>query len=112
MSCSCRQMADGFAFAPEDISAAVDRCGLLSMEIEFSRLCNYRCPYCYNDEVAEEEPLKSGEIDDIILQAKGLGAQKIIILGGEPMIHPRILEKIRFIREHDMAVEMFTNGTN
>jgi radical SAM protein with 4Fe4S-binding SPASM domain len=105
-------MQDGFAFDPEEISAAVDRCGLLSMEIEFSRACNYRCPYCYNDEVGEQQSLDSDEIDEVVLQARDLGAQKIIILGGEPMIHPQILEKIRFIRDHDMAVEMFTNGTN
>lgn len=112
MSHTCRMSTDGFGFPPEEIADAIERRGLLSMEIEFSRTCNFRCPYCYNDEAGEENPLTSDEIEDVILQARGLGARKIIILGGEPMIYPGVREKIRFIREHDMSVEMFTNGTN
>ena len=46
------------------------------------------------------------------MQAKELGARKIIILGGEPMLYPPIIEMIQFIRGLDMDVELFTNGTN
>ncbi len=81
------------------------------MEVEFSQLCNFRCPYCYLDARPKDE-LSSDEIRDLILQARELGVRKIIILGGEPMIYPRILEKIHFIRSHGMAVEIFTNGSN
>ncbi|MBS3764182.1 MAG: radical SAM protein [Planctomycetes bacterium] len=82
------------------------------MEIEFSQACNFRCPYCYNDEAFEAQELKPEEIDDLVIQAKELGAKKIIILGGEPMIYPEIRERIEFLRENDLTVEMFTNGTN
>jgi len=52
------------------------------------------------------------EIQDVILQAKDLGAKKIIILGGEPMIYPHILDMVRFIKSSDMEIELFTNGSN
>jgi radical SAM protein with 4Fe4S-binding SPASM domain len=107
----CPNPTDGFGFSQEEIAAAVRRHGLLSMEIEFSLACNFRCPYCYNDRTDEARPLSSQEIDDVLRQAKELGARKIIILGGEPMIYPGIREKIAFIRAQGQSVEMFTNGT-
>lgn len=101
-----------FEFPQEAIQQAVRRGKLLSMEIEFSLRCNFRCPYCYvphNSQLNNE--LTTAEIQSAVLQAKALGAQKIIVLGGEPTIYPHTLELIRFMREHDLVVEMFTNGS-
>ncbi len=101
-----------FEFSRETIEQAVRRGKLLSMEIEFSLHCNFRCPYCYvphNSQLKNE--LTTDEIKSIVLQAKALGARKIIVLGGEPTIYPHTLELIGFIRDHDLQVEMFTNGS-
>lgn len=99
-------------FSEEEIQRAVAEGRLLSMEIEFSRICNFRCSYCYvptksqlNNELTREE------IQDVILQAKELGAGKIIILGGEPSIYPHIQEMITFLSSQGLSIEMFTNGT-
>ncbi len=82
------------------------------MEIEFSLRCNFGCPYCYVGENSRfDNELTVEEIQDTILQAKNLGAKKIIILGGEPMIYPHTMDIISFIRDQDLAVEMFTNGS-
>lgn len=91
-------------------AAAADR--LLSMEIEFSRICNFRCSYCYvADKSACKNELSRSEIRDAILQAKGLGARKIIILGGEPSIYPHLVEMLQFLSSEGLEIEMFTNGT-
>lgn len=101
-----------FEFSPGEIDRARRHHRLLSMEIEFSLRCNFRCPYCYvPDKDHYKNELNLVEIKDVIGQAKTLGARKIIILGGEPSIYPAIWEMIRFIRQHDLEVEMFTNGT-
>ncbi len=111
MSCSCPDPASGFAFPPEEVAAAVERRGLLSVEIEFSLTCNFRCPYCYHAGVDEPADMTAREAEDVLLQAKELGARKVIILGGEPMLYPEIRERVAFIRGEGMAVELFTNGT-
>lgn len=113
MSFSCSNSIDGFTFSREKIAAAIERRGLLTMEIEFSRDCNFRCPYCYNSSPEKQgaPSLDSSEIDSVLEQAKQAGAEKIIILGGEPMIYPEIRNKIESIRRLGMAVEMFTNGS-
>ena len=92
---SCPIPISNFEFAHEEIEEAIRDGRLLSMEIEFSRRCNFHCPYCYvpQDPVLENE-LSREEIRDVIQQAKNLGAKKIIILGGEPTIYPHILEKV------------------
>ena len=108
----CHSRIPNFEFPIEDIEDAVKNGRLLSMEIEFSLRCNFRCPYCYvpHNSYPENE-LSREEICDVILQAKELGARKIIILGGEPTLYPDILDMIRFIRKQDLEAEMFTNGT-
>jgi len=111
MSCAIR--LDGFGFTPEAINEAVKNRRLLSMEIEFGRACNFRCPYCYveNPKKAPQE-LSGDEIRDVIDQAKELGALKIIMLGGEPMLFPGLQEMIAYITGKGMEIEIFTNGTN
>ena len=91
---------------------AVQNNRLLTMEIEFSLRCNFSCPYCYvpKPDYFREE-LTLDEIQDVILQAKTLGARKIVILGGEPTIYPHLKEMIRFIADMGLEIELFTNGT-
>jgi radical SAM protein with 4Fe4S-binding SPASM domain len=108
----CFIQTSDFEFPLQDIEATARQGGLLSMEIEFSLRCNYRCPYCYvprQPDVSKE--LTRSEIKGVIRQAAGLGARKIIILGGEPTIYPHLLEMITFIRAEGLDVEMFTNGS-
>ena len=99
-------------FTEAEIKQAVAADRLLSMEIEFSRICNFRCSYCYVADKSEcTNELSRAEIKDTILQAKALGARKIIILGGEPSIYPHLVEMVRFLGREGLEVEMFTNGT-
>lgn len=108
---SCHAFCDEAGFSLEEIRAASAAGKLLTMEIECSRVCNFQCPYCYQDVDANNE-LTLDEIYQLIQQARELGAQGIIILGGEPMIYPHIFDVIGFIREQGMGVELFTNGSN
>jgi len=99
-------------FTEEEIKKAVAEDRLLSMEIEFSRICNFRCSYCYVPEKQEcKGELSRDEIKDVLLQAKELGAKKIIILGGEPSIYPHLPEMLNFLNDHGLEIELFTNGT-
>lgn len=99
-------------FTEAEIKDAVDAGRILSMEIEFSRICNFRCSYCYVPHKSErKQELNREELKDVILQAKEMGARKVIILGGEPSIYPHLSEMIRFLGAHDLEIEMFTNGS-
>lgn len=110
---SCIDRIYGSEFTSDEIEDAVRNRRLLSMEIEFNQSCNYRCIYCYASENPHRrDELTNDEFMDVINQAKELGARKIIVLGGEPMLYPHIMEMIRYIRSLDLEIELFTNGTN
>jgi len=110
---ACNTPLSGFEFDAAEIEEAVKNGGLLSMEIEFSRKCNFNCPYCYaSQDVDNGNELTADEFRGVILQARDLGARKIVVLGGEPMVYPHIAEMTMFMRKHGLQVEIFTNGTN
>ncbi|MFH1147768.1 MAG: radical SAM protein [Pseudomonadota bacterium] len=105
----CHRRIYGAEFSSYEIEHAVETGRLLTMEIEFSRKCNFNCVYCYASNNSKNE-LTKAEIKDVILQAKDLGARKIIILGGEPTIYPHFMEMVDFIARQDLRIEIFTNG--
>ncbi len=113
---SCASLLFGQEFSPEDIAKTKAAHGLLTMEIEVGTACNFRCKYCYVGDVGAADPgakeLSPEEIRNIVAQAQALGARKIILLGGEPMLYPFTLDLCEWIRGRGMGVEMFTNGTN
>ena len=76
-------------------------------------ICVYGiCPYCYAaGDYDYSGELTQEEIRSALKQAAELGARKIVILGGEPLLYPHLREMIRFIRSLDMGVEIFTNGS-
>lgn len=115
---SCASTLFGQEFSKEEIEQARKSNGLLTMEIEIGTLCNFACRYCYVGDGIAARPedasceLTLDEIHDVIVQAQGLGARKIILLGGEPMLYEFTLELCEWIRARGMGVELFTNGTN
>ena len=110
MTCLGDQL--GMEFSPEEIAQCRKRNGLLSLELELSRVCNLRCVYCYaSSGTALENELSLEEILDVTGQAKDLGVKKIIVLGGgEPLLYPHLFEVIDAILREKIVVDLFTNG--
>ena len=73
-------------------------------------ICNLSCPYCYlpyKTRMPDEMP-----IEEILDKLKALGARKLEILGGEPLIYKnRLLYVLKFAKENHMEVDSIsTNG--
>ncbi|NCC49956.1 MAG: radical SAM protein [Spartobacteria bacterium] len=103
----------GLHFSPEEIRQAVAQNRLLTLDLETSRVCNLRCVYCYaNSGHKRENELSFEEICGVIDQAIELGVKNITIIGGgEPMLHPNILDIIDYIAQQGITQNLFTNGT-
>lgn len=103
----------GSNFTREEIDAAKARHGLLSMELELSRECNLRCVYCYaNSGKKLHNEITREEIFDALGQAIGLGARRIIIIGGgEPLLYPGVWEIMEYLHGRGILIDLFTNGT-
>ena len=100
-----------FDFSDDEIHAAAAAGKLLSAEIEFNRSCNYRCPYCYAAGFLDGGELPSECAESVIRQAAALGARKIVVLGGEPLLCRELRRHIGLITSLGMGAEIFTNGS-
>ena len=70
--------------------------------------CNLRCQGCWVDVAAKQETIKPEAMHKLITEAKAMGNVFFGIVGGEPFMHPQLLE---MLAEHpDCYFQIFTNG--
>ena len=79
------------------------------LTIETNLTCNIRCRGCYNLYKTYVKPLSQikAEIDLALLKRN---LETITLLGGEPTLHPDLVEIIRYVKNKNVICEMLTNG--
>ncbi len=70
--------------------------------------CNLRCQGCWVDVQSPREMVSLGELDSIVRDAKSHGNAFFGLLGGEPFLHPNLLDLLE--RHPDCYFQIFTNG--
>ncbi|MBN1919147.1 MAG: radical SAM protein [Verrucomicrobia bacterium] len=78
-----------------------------------TRRCNLNCIHCYSD---SHDQLYPGELDDaaarkLIGDLAGFGCPVLLFSGGEPLLHPRLLEYIELAKAKGLRPVVSTNGT-
>jgi MoaA/NifB/PqqE/SkfB family radical SAM enzyme len=70
--------------------------------------CNLRCQGCWVDVAAKQQKIDVPAMNRLIHEAKSMGNSFFGILGGEPFMHPELLE---ILAGHpDCYFQVFTNG--
>ncbi|REK20706.1 MAG: radical SAM protein [Planctomycetota bacterium] len=70
--------------------------------------CNLRCQGCWVDVAAKQQVIDVPAMNRLISEAKSYGNRFFGIVGGEPFMHPNLLE---ILRQHpDCYFQVFTNG--
>ena len=99
--------------------------GMLSVEKHKSRLkrgqvfppflyvsiinsCNLRCQGCWVDVAAKQKVIEPPQFDRLLGEAKAMGNSFFGIVGGEPFMHPNLLDMLA--RHPDAYFQVFTNG--
>ncbi len=70
--------------------------------------CNLRCQGCWVDVAAKQSKIEVDAMNRLITEAKAMGNSFFGILGGEPFMHPELLEILG--NHRDCYFQVFTNG--
>lgn len=92
----------------------IDYPGIISCVV-FLDKCNMRCPYCHNPElIFNSEEFQDITIDEFLefLKKKKKWIEGVVITGGEPTLHPGLIDFMRKIKEIGLLIKLDTNGTN
>ena len=78
--------------------------------VEISNVCNLQCDFC--PEVVREKDVMGPELfRRVIADAAPLAEQVCLHLMGEPLTHPLFFEYVAICAEHELPVNLTTNGT-
>lgn len=79
----------------------------------FTRGCNFRCPFCHNGHLLEEE---APELDSsrvlARLKRRASKLQGLVVSGGEPTLHAELFPFLRAVRSLGLTVKLDTNGSH
>lgn len=78
----------------------------------FTGGCNYRCPFCHNSPLINEQPFL--DLNEIItyLEKRKRMLDAVVISGGEPTLHKSLPVILKVIKELGYIIKLDTNGTN
>ena len=84
---------------------------LSDISIEILQRCPNRCIYCSSHSNPQATHIIPFEIiKNIIDDAKSLGCKTVCLSGGEPFLHPQILDIISYIAKQQLICYVYTSG--
>ena len=99
-------------FTEDEIKKAREGGELLGFDLELTKKCNFNCVYCYADGgEPNQNELSLDEIKDVMNQARALGARKVTLTGGEPMMRDDFWDIVKYARKAGLGVNLYTNAS-
>jgi radical SAM protein with 4Fe4S-binding SPASM domain len=85
------------------------------LRIEITGRCNLLCKYCYNEKFnsnkVSDKELSFEEIKKLIDEGIPLGVENVLLIGGEPLLHPNIIQILDYIKNKNLSLSITSNGT-
>ncbi len=79
------------------------------LQLHITEKCNLNCRHCYLGEKGEKE-LELEIIDKAIREFSQTGL-KLLITGGEPLLHSQFWKVLKIAKKYPIRVEVLSNGT-
>lgn len=77
--------------------------------IEITDRCNLSCKHCYQGE-SKTNDLELSKFDRVVNEFEEMGGLRLIVSGGEPLLHPQFGEINQLMRERAFRSILLTNG--
>ena len=84
---------------------------LRSLHIEIANTCNERCVHCYIPHRYKTSIMDSSLFYKILEEGRIMNIIHVTISGGEPLMHPDIIDFIKRCNELDLSVNILSNLT-
>lgn len=80
--------------------------------LEITKKCNQKCFYCFNDSgySKSSNELSLKEWKESISEISALGYKSVHITGGEPFLHPNIVDILKHSIEKGLSTTILSNG--
>jgi len=79
------------------------------MNIVLTHECNRRCQFCVDQYRGRKEYISKSKVEQALGFAKWEGIKDILLTGGEPTLHPDVVEIAQMVYKHGFRVIMTTN---
>jgi len=79
------------------------------LEVNLTPACNAKCSWCVEN--AGWHPKKHATWQEICEEIIRNDRKNVILLGGEPSLHPHLKEIVRYLNNHQFNVYITTNGS-
>ena len=80
------------------------------LELQVTDRCNLRCGHCYLGNGGRTD-LAPERIRRVLREFEGMQGLRVMLTGGEPLMHPHFDEINRMLSEFGLRFVLFTNGT-
>lgn len=77
--------------------------------LEVTDICNLHCEGCYRQRLTGHKPLDEIK-EEILFFKRWRNPDNVSIAGGEPLVHPEIVETVAFIAENGIKPILLTNA--
>ena len=78
--------------------------------LNITNICNLACKHCYIQDPGKLE-IDPGLFEKAVSQFEEMGGLKLMISGGEPLIHSRFWELMEILPSYELRVVVLSNGT-
>lgn len=89
------------------------RIGLVSLNLDLTTACNYRCTHCIDwDKLNTGVNYVDAELFESLQTLIDEGLRSVILIGGgEPTMHRKFEETVRFLKDRKIKIGIVTNGS-
>ena len=77
--------------------------------LEVTDVCNLHCRGCYRSTIESHKPLEQIK-EEVLFLKRWRNCDNISIAGGEPLLHPQIVEIVDFVARNGMKPYILSNG--
>ena len=78
--------------------------------LNITNVCNLACKHCYLGKSGNLE-MNVGIFEKAVSQFEAMGGLKLMISGGEPLLHSRFRELMEILPSYELRVVVLSNGT-